>query len=105
MKMTGSTHRGDRRRQMRYDLASRIKCFALSNPGEEIEGLTFNISISGICIDFDRPVAAGQDISVTKCILPYFQGVFSVRWVEKVDTQSHSCYRAGLMFRDTDLPR
>jgi hypothetical protein len=100
--MIGSVCRGDRRRQMRYDLASRIKCFALSNPDEEIEGFTVNISISGICIDFARPVAAGQNISITKCILPYFQGIFSVRWVEKVDTQSHNCYRAGLTFRDTN---
>jgi c-di-GMP-binding flagellar brake protein YcgR len=99
--MIGSMCRGDRRKQMRYDLTSRIRYRALSNPGEEIEGFTFNISISGVCIDFDRPVAAGQDISITKCILPYFQGIFSVRWVEKVDTQSHYCYRAGLMFSDT----
>jgi hypothetical protein len=105
MEMIGNTYRGDRRRQMRYDLTSRIKFFALSNPDEEIEGLTFNISISGICIDFDRPVAAGKDICVTRCILPYFQGIFSVRWVEKVDTQSRGCYRAGLMFRDTNLLR
>jgi hypothetical protein len=103
--MIGSTYQGDRRRQMRYDLASRIRCFALSNPDEEFEGFTFNISISGICADFGRPVAAGQEISVTKCILPYFQGVFSVRWVEKVDTQFHNYYRAGLMFRDTNLLR
>jgi hypothetical protein len=103
--MIGAMHGGDRRKQMRYDLISRIRCRTLSDPEEEIEGFTFNISISGICIDLARPVAAGQYISVTKCILPYFHGIFSVRWVQKVDTQSHNCYRAGLMFRDTNLLR
>jgi hypothetical protein len=99
--MLGSTYKGDRRSQMRYDLASRIKCCTLSNPHEEIEGLTCNISISGLCIDIDRPVSAGQYLSITKCILPYFQGVFSVRWVEKVDTRYYDRYRVGLLFRDS----
>jgi hypothetical protein len=105
MEMIGSTFRGDRRVQLRYDLTSRIKCIALSNQEEEIEGLTSNISISGLCIDFDRPVAPGQDIAVTSCILPFFRGVFSIRWVVKSGTQSLNCYRAGLLLRDTNLLR
>jgi hypothetical protein len=99
--MIGSGYRGDRRSQLRYDLVSRITCIVLSQPEEQIDGLTFNISISGLCIDIDRPIAAGQFVSVTNCVLPYFQGVFSVRWIEKVDTPHYDRYRVGLLSNNT----
>ncbi len=92
--MTVRNGSDDTRGGSRFSFVSKVSYVTQSGvPGEEHEGLAFNVSIEGLCLAVDRSLDVGEEIVITKCILPYCKRRYRVRWT---DTSDFVTYRVGL---------
>jgi hypothetical protein len=92
--MTAQDRFDNARRGSRFNFVSRVRYVARAGAqGKEYEGLAFNVSIYGICLFVDRRLEVGEEIVITKCILPYCRQRYKVQWA---DTKDSVTYKVGL---------
>ncbi len=92
--MTAQNHFDNARWVSRFTFVSKVKYVMYADAeGKEYEGLAFNVSTSGICLTVNRRLEVGEEILITKCILPYCRQRYKVRWV---DARNSVTYKAGL---------
>ncbi len=87
---------GKKRIHSRYDFHSPIEYRMIPDTTNNIfKSRTVNISGGGFCIFLYDRVPMGQEIEITKNILPFSCLRASVRWIDEVET---GLYRAGMNF-------
>ncbi len=92
--MTTQNRLDNATRGSRFNFVSRVRYRVDSDAqGKEYEGLAFNVSINGICLFVDRNLEVGDEIFITKCILPYCRRRYKVQWAKKKDSGT---YKVGL---------
>lgn len=80
----------------RYDFDSPIEYRLIQDIGNKIfESRTADISRGGFCIYLYNQLPVGQDIEITKNILPFLCRKARVRWTAEVET---GLYRTGMNF-------
>jgi len=94
--MTFTNTDGKKRIHGRYDFHSPIEYRLIQDASNKIfESCTVNISGGGFCIYLYERLPVGQEIEITKNILPFPCLKARVRWVDEVET---GLYRAGMNF-------
>jgi hypothetical protein len=84
----------ERRRHRRYPFPALIECCGFPEGTNDIfKALVINAGGGGLCIRLDRSISEGQKIEITKCIYPSLYGTATVRWLNRIETDS---YIAGL---------
>jgi hypothetical protein len=92
--MTAQNHFDNARRGTRFRFVSRVRYVVHADArGREYEGLAFNVSTHGICLAVDRRLEVGEEIVITRCLLPYCRRRYKVRWIETTDSVT---YKVGL---------
>jgi len=98
----------NRRKNFRHHIYAPLE-YALSAETSSgiFEGLTFNISVDGLCLYLDNPLSEGDEISIKSNALPFSCDKATVRWVKTISKELHM---AGLRIvsngkqKNIDLP-
>jgi hypothetical protein len=93
----------NRRRFLRYDFRAPIVFTLPGDSGRPLEGIITNISMSGLCLSLQTPLAVGQEIHIESSYMPLAADKAIVRWSSKTKDHASPAYRAGLLLQDRGL--
>lgn len=86
----------EQRRNLRYGFMYTVDYILNSAKTDEIyNGVTIDISNSGLCLYTKNCLSEGQEITI-KSVLPVYSENAVVRWAESVDESS---YKVGMEFK------